>query len=555
MSSSTGDITTIKGKSFLSASGSTELGNIQIKYVGVMTACTYVLVCFFRLVTGILQSLVDNSSSSTDDSIISDRFIPDTLFAFIYAFIGIVPIMTIRKLYIQNSDKFLWSNFFGYLLSMWSIEHGFYTYIMKDYEKINSLYLIPGTEQFICPSHRKDSCDNLRPTINEYKAISITFNLALSVWYVIDHIFNKKYMLSFHIGEPRYLLDLHNEIWKLFSRKYDELFCKIIYTSIQFSVIFWILKLLFWESFFSYVVLYPWLRAPWFDIILFNRTVYCSIFIMSFWSLTHFLFDHFFTRIILVTGKFVDPNAMLVDGLHAFMELWHISKYDHERRNLIYSDFNRKQPYECPLHNNPISTWTEISYSCMDLIMKLTNDAEKELEVVHGNLEVNPTLDTLKKDPIYTELYYLERYHLIFGDKHKIIRKLYALFIVPIFKESIEYRTAIVCKDFYTVIFAIQSLTTLTTKSIKEDKYGVVQNHISPIFESLLLCLILLENYVKEPPLNYWDIGDPYSTTSSKVLAEPDSLISLYMTFRESMDYVKLTDITNGRLNKLYSSK
>nr|CAG8536329.1 12458_t:CDS:10 [Entrophospora candida] len=426
MSSSTGDITNIKGKSFLSASGSTELGNIQIKYVGVMTACTYVLVCFFRLVTGILQSLVDNSSSSTDDSIISDQFIPDTLFAFIYAFIGIVPIMTIRKLYIQNSDKFLWSNFFGYLLSMWSIEHGFYTYIMKDYEKINSLYLIPGTEQFICPSHRKDSCDNLRPTINEYKAISITFNLALSVWYVIDHIFNKKYMLSFHIGE-----------------------------------------------------------------------------------------------ITLVTGKFVDPNAMLVDGLHAFMELWHISKYDHERRNLIYSDFNRKQPYECPLHNNPISTWTEISYSCMDLIMKLTNDAEKELEVVHGNLEVNPTLDTLKKDPIYTELYYLERYHLIFGDKHKIIRKLYALFIVPIFKESIEYRTAIVCKDFYTVIFAIQSLTTLTTKSIKEDKYGVVQNHISPIFESLLLCLILLENYVKEPPLDYWDIGDPYSTTSSKVLAEP----------------------------------
>ena len=123
------------------------------------------------------------------------------------------------------------------------------------------------------------------------------------------------------------------------------------------------------------------------------------------------------------------------------MELWHISKYDQERRNLIYSDFNRKQPYKCSLHNNPISTWTEISYSCMDLIMKLTNDAQKELE------------DQKQKSSLLNK-----RYHLIFGDKHKIIRKLYTLFIAPILKESIERRTTTICKDFYIVIYAIQCM-------------------------------------------------------------------------------------------------
>jgi len=128
-------------------------------------------------------------------------------------------------------------------------------------------------------------------------------------------------------------------------------------------------------------------------------------------------------------------------------------------------------------------------------------------------------------------------------------------------KRSIERRTKNVFKDLYITIYAIQALTALTVKSLNEDKHGIVQCDIANVFESMLDCLMSLEQYSNEPPLDEWDIGDPFAFTYSSVLSDPlivinvlkDALFGLTKAFYPHMDYVKLSSIHYDRLNKLLS--
>ncbi|CAG8557383.1 12008_t:CDS:2 [Dentiscutata heterogama] len=263
----------------------------------------------------------------------------------------------------------------------------------------------------------------------------------------------------------------------------------------------------------------------------------------------------------------MDPHAILIDGLHAnqqpyyqqiaFLELWHISKFEHDRRVAIYADFNRKQPFNCALHNHPTSAWTEISRTCMDFILGLANSAQNELKtqqrrksemknkydlfkkltesakkqkqsvkVGQRNLDVGVTADTLTKDREYWEMKLLEWFHPVGGNQRPYVRKLYCLIVAPLFKRSVERRTKNVFKDLHITVYAIQALTMLMVRSLHEDTHGIVQNDISRVFESMLDCLMSLERYAKEPPLDDWDIGDPFTDTPYKVLADPFIVIN-----------------------------
>jgi len=56
---------------------------------------------------------------------------------------------------------------------------------------------------------------------------------------------------------------------------------------------------------------------------------------------------------------------------------------------------------------------------------------------------------------------------------------------------------------------------------LNEDKHGIVQNDTASVFEVMLDCLISLERYSNEPPLDDWDVGDPFAFTYSSVLSDP----------------------------------
>ncbi|CAG8770296.1 5259_t:CDS:2, partial [Racocetra fulgida] len=147
-----------------------------------------------------------------------------------------------------------------------------------------------------------------------------------------------------------------------------------------------------------------------------------------------------------------------------------------------------------------------------DLFKKLTEAAKKQkqsVKVGQRNLDVGVTADTLTKDREYWDMKLLEWFHPVGGNQRPFVRKLYCLLVTPLFKRSIERRTKNVFKDLHVTVYAIQ-----------------VQNDISNVFESMLDCLMSLERYAKEPPLDDWDIGDPFTDTPYKVLADPFIVIN-----------------------------
>ncbi|CAG8742658.1 4029_t:CDS:2, partial [Gigaspora rosea] len=498
---------------------------------------------------------ISKSSCSQDTSTV--RFFIDTTYSFVKIYVvGLLPIIATRKILIQESVrintapslaeelKILFGKKRGYIvpliyiISAVSIGSTFFDIISNDRGNKRTMFLYPGDKDFWCPIHRKDNCKSLLPTINEYYLIELIYNIILGIR-IPGFMESKKTYTSLECG-----CDC-SAIWSVF------LDCKIV--------------------FMEYILRMATKSHP--------------------------------IKVLSTIGVFMDPHAILIDGLHAnqqpyyqqiaFLELWHISKFDHDRRVAIYADFNRKQPFNCALHNNPTSAWTEISRTCMDFILGLANSAQNELKTQHRrklemknkhdlfkkltesakkqkqlvkvrqrNLDVGVTADTLTKDREYWDMKLLEWFHPVGGNQRPFVRKLYCLMIAPLFKRSIERRTKNVFKDLHITVYAIQG-NNYNTINASLDAHGIVQNDISRVFESMLDCLMSLERYAKEPPLDDWDIGDPFTDTPYKVLADPfivinvikDSLFDLSAAFMPHMDYVKLTSVHYDRLDKLMNER
>lgn len=72
--------------------------------------------------------------------------------------------------------------------------------------------------------------------------------------------------------------------------------------------------------------------------------------------------------------------------------------------------------------------------------------------------------------------------------------------------------------------------------SLKEDEFGVVQNHVSKILSSFNATLATLERYVADPPLHWTDTGAKNSS-QPVWLPEPEALIAqLKATIKEISD-------------------
>ncbi|RIB20368.1 hypothetical protein C2G38_2035293 [Gigaspora rosea] len=413
-----------------------------------------------------------------------------------------------------------------YIISAVSIGSTFFDIISNDRGNKRTMFLYPGDKDFWCPIHRKDNCKSLLPTINEYYLIELIYNIILGIVCGFDFLIYKRYELIFHIVEriPGFM-----ESKKTYTSLECGCDCSAIWS------VFLDCKIVFME------------------------------YILRMATKSHPI------KVLSTIGVFMDPHAILIDGLHAnqqpyyqqiaFLELWHISKFDHDRRVAIYADFNRKQPFNCALHNNPTSAWTEISRTCMDFILGLANSAQNELKTQHRrklemknkhdlfkkltesakkqkqlvkvrqrNLDVGVTADTLTKDREYWDMKLLEWFHPVGGNQRPFVRKLYCLMIAPLFKRSIERRTKNVFKDLHITVYAIQG-NNYNTINASLVNYEILTDILILVFTNTSFnnaydCLMSLERYAKEPPLDDWDIGDPFTDTPYKVLADPFIVIN-----------------------------
>uniref|UniRef100_U9UTL2 Nucleoporin protein Ndc1-Nup n=1 Tax=Rhizophagus irregularis (strain DAOM 181602 / DAOM 197198 / MUCL 43194) TaxID=747089 RepID=U9UTL2_RHIID len=520
------------------ACGSTELGKTRNMFLSVSAGLRY-------------WSFANNSSSKSTYSRV--RFLSYLITILLASIRRNTPACLLDELHTLMYKKRTYITPLIYTISSIIIGWTYFDLIGVSYRRTRTMFLYPGTEDFWCPSHRKDNCKGLLPMINEHYLIALFHTAILGIWYGCDFLLRKRYMLTFNMAKPRYPFSLLKELLIIWNHQFNIFVWSTLTTALYFSMILWFIKLFIWNTIYEWLPnliflhntsVYYWMRASWFDVQLFNRTVVSAIFTVMCWSVIDFLIEHFFTRIHFTISVYMDPHAILVDGLHsyqqpyyqqlAFLELWHIAKFDQHRRSAIYADFNRKRAFNCVKHNNPTSAWTEISRSCMDLILGLASSAQNEIKkqqarklllkkkkerkiVGYKDLEVKMTAETMTKDHDYWGMKLLEWFH------------------------------------------PVTALTALTVKSLNEDKHGIVQCDIANVFESILDCLMSLDQYSKEPPLDEWDVGDPFTFTYSSVLSDPlivinvlkDALFDLTKAFYPHMDYVKLSSIHYDRLNKL----
>lgn len=80
------------------------------------------------------------------------------------------------------------------------------------------------------------------------------------------------------------------------------------------------------------------------------------------------------------------------------------------------------------------------------------------------------------------------------------------------YADTYDRRVQMVLNQYQLLIWAVQSLGSLTAASLKEDPYGYVQNDIGNVLNHLLGCLVDVEKYEQVPPAQY-----------SKLLKEYDS--------------------------------
>jgi hypothetical protein len=71
------------------------------------------------------------------------------------------------------------------------------------------------------------------------------------------------------------------------------------------------------------------------------------------------------------------------------------------------------------------------------------------------------------------------------------------------YAETVARRIQTVFNKYQLVIWAVQSLGSLTAASLKEDPYGYVQNDLNDVLNQLSTCLALVEKYLRSPPQPY----------------------------------------------------
>ncbi len=88
-----------------------------------------------------------------------------------------------------------------------------------------------------------------------------------------------------------------------------------------------------------------------------------------------------------------------------------------------------------------------------------------------------------------------------------------------IYGETLTRRVQTVFNKYQLLIWAVQSLGSLTANSLKEDPFGYVQNDIHAVLNTLLGCLTDVEKYIQSPPVQYKSLLD-----ENQICGEPEAV-------------------------------
>ncbi|GAB5593981.1 hypothetical protein Unana1_08881 [Umbelopsis nana] len=308
----------------------------------------------------------------------------------------------------------------------------------------------------------------------------------------------------------------------------------------------------------------PIVSFGWFNIYLFLQ-LFLSGFLISFsWELFDQLYDIFLTQPLVVSYLATDSNACLVSGLQlkqkpfiqalAYAELARVSKADQHRRAAIFNDIGS---------DNKKSAWQSISSECMKVVDDLKHSVVAEYrrpDVIQPPVKARSDITSDKGynikriTPVQQEVSNsrLSRRQVIAyqdddvedrtGDILRSIAELPKMLPVShskvttaadsfnledpkkelegwvarihgyirqwpiwnqLFARGLVRKVQSLFPSPQVILYAIESLSNLTSASLKEDECGLVQRDIPAVIDCLLGCLQEVESLLYNPPASY----------------------------------------------------
>ncbi|EPB89944.1 hypothetical protein HMPREF1544_03193 [Mucor circinelloides 1006PhL] len=326
----------------------------------------------------------------------------------------------------------------------------------------------------------------------------------------------------------------------------------------------------------------------WFSLHLFLRLIVAGTATMCTFNIANRIYDAAYSYTLPVSNQCTNQFDGLVDGLSetkinakvaAFSELAALTTKSPEKRGEIFRAVGKelkdnawyKIMDQCFKVMNELRTAIDIEYNGVKPVeapVPVNKPAEPQqvrnrLEISNANIFVSTTkgLELLddRTSTIFSD--FAERVEAappsintvsaytnnvwLKVKKSQIIEMLQRLelqvgragYFSALYTDSVTRRIQTVFNKYQLVVWAVQSLGTLTAASVKEDPYGFVQNDLTAVINQLLGCLVEVEHYLQAPPAQYsnWlkDNNAVIEESEAVMLALREAIYQIRISFDE----------------------
>ncbi|KAI8140104.1 nucleoporin protein Ndc1-Nup [Fennellomyces sp. T-0311] len=337
----------------------------------------------------------------------------------------------------------------------------------------------------------------------------------------------------------------------------------------------------------------PVIRFSWYDLYLFTRMFLGGCLTIITWRMSDRVLDVYFAvPEMIVTTKYKNAYESLVTGLKddkepyikaaAFAELAELSCRHPAQRVELFNDMGSSAAN---------TAWIQVSRQCINLLTALGKEIEKEYVGVKPPVAPVPVRKEEAAPPNRIELqdmnvfsqpkkntvYLDDRTSTLFtpvstlgesvagqdveAPKHRVIKLLKLVearvkqleWVKQMSAVTAERKIRCLFSNYPVLLWATQSLGSLTAASYSEDPYGLVQRDIGLVLDTLLATVTDIERLIRSPPPSYKSL--PRGHNGEVMLMEPEivllalreAIYQIVTAFQEYLDEIKV--------NKKYAKK
>ncbi|CAO3623541.1 unnamed protein product [Cunninghamella blakesleeana] len=442
------------------------------------------------------------------------------------------------------------------------------------------------------------------PQINPDRLFIIFYGFILGLLYTVKRIVYQRWVIELEVVQdhPFFLIKLHLRNILKTSMKWASFVFFLSYVLHIFckKTLYYFFVQIF--STYTKVLDAPIIGFKWWDMFLFFKMIIIGFVICCSWEFTDRLVDACFSRVDNFTLDYSNTFECLLDGIRfkkdgriqgfAIAQLVQISSKNANKRKLLFDAIQ---------NNYSNSTWFHLKNELISNIEELRNNIKKEYPVnknqdkknmtakaeeqvkkhadkivklkesdVYKRKKIQPkelddrtslllkdisikTTDTLPSSDIQLDKVKQQLSEYTVNSKTGIILKNSQIrwgvsdIMQALSQNTLNRRIEKVFIKQNNVIWSIQALGNFLVSSMKEDSYGHVQRDISPIVNTMLGCLLDVENYIKQPPKDYNHLATPKNDVFLSGpyfvhLALKNAINEIKFTFKDHIQAIKIDD-------------